>query len=96
MDSSLAEGVKKVFFAGVGAVVLTAEKAGELLDEMAEKGESALDNGKALNRELKRTVKENPIKKTGEEKDLSKIVAGLSEDELSKLKEIIAKKENKE
>ncbi|WP_026510862.1 MULTISPECIES: phasin family protein [unclassified Butyrivibrio] len=94
MDN-LTDGLKKILLAGVGAVALTAEKAGEILEEMVEKGEITVEQGKALNQELKRTVKENAGKKENEEKDLNKIVDGLSSDELSKLKEIIAAAENK-
>ena len=93
MDN-ITDGLKKLLLAGVGAVALTTEKAGELLNEMVEKGEITVEQGKALNQELKRTVKESTGKK--EEKDLSKVVEGLSADELSKLKELIAAAENKE
>lgn len=94
MDN-LTDGLKKILLAGVGAVALTTEKAGEILTEMVEKGEITVEQGKALNQELKRTVKENTEKKS-EKKDLSKVVEGLSADELAKLKELIAAAENKE
>ena len=96
MDNSLTDGLKKIMLAGVGAVALTVEKAEEILDEMVEKGEITVDQGKALNTELKRTVKENPIGKPAETKDLSKVVEGLSKDELARLKELIAEAESKE
>jgi polyhydroxyalkanoate synthesis regulator phasin len=63
---------------------------------MVEKGEITVEQGKALNQELKRTVKENAGKKDDGEKDLSKVVDGLSSEELAKLKELIAAAENKE
>ena len=93
MDN-ITDGLKKLLLAGVGAVALTTEKAGELLNEMVEKGEITVEQGKALNQELKRTIKDGTGKK--EDKDLSKVVEGLSADELSKLKELIAAAENKE
>ena len=93
MDN-LTDGLKKLLLAGVGAVALTTEKAGELLNEMVEKGEITVEQGKALNQELKRTVKDST--KKDEKKDLSKVVDGLSADELAKLKELIAAAENKE
>ena len=97
MDNiNLTDGLKKILLAGVGAVALTAEKAGEILEEMVEKGEITVEQGKALNQELKRTVKENAGKKDNGEKDLSKVVEGLSSEELSKLKELIAAAESKE
>ena len=95
MDN-ITDGLKKLLLAGVGAVALTTEKAGELLNEMVEKGEITVEQGKALNQELKRTVKESSAKKEEEKKDLSKVVEGLSADELAKLKELIAAAENKE
>ena len=52
MDNSLTDGLKKILLAGVGAVALTVEKAEEILDEMVEKGEITVDQGKALNKEL--------------------------------------------
>ena len=94
MDN-LTDGLKKILLAGVGAVALTTEKAGEILNEMVEKGEITVEQGKALNQELKRTVRESTDKKA-EEKDLSKVVQGLSPEELSKLKELIAQAENKD
>ncbi|MCR5342314.1 MAG: aspartyl beta-hydroxylase [Butyrivibrio sp.] len=97
MDNiNLTDGLKKILLAGVGAVALTAEKAGEILEEMVEKGEITVEQGKVLNQELKRTVKENAGKKDDGEKDLSKVVDGLSSEELAKLKELIAAAENKE
>ena len=95
MDN-ITDGLKKLLLAGVGAVALTTEKAGELLHEMVEKGEITVEQGKALNQELKRTVKESTGKKEEDKKDLSKVVEGLSADELAKLKELIAAAENKE
>lgn len=47
---------KKIFFAGVGAIAMTAEKAGELVSELAEKGEITVEQSKVLNEELKRNV----------------------------------------
>ena len=101
MDNSLTDGLKKILLAGVGAVALTVEKAEEILDEMVEKGEITVDQGKALNTELNRTVKEHPVGKSDDcckakETDLSKVVEGLSKDDLSKLKELIAEAEKKE
>lgn len=52
------EGLRKVFLAGVGAVATTAENAKELIDDLVEKGELTVAQGKALNEELKYTAKE--------------------------------------
>ena len=49
----LGSGLKKVLLAGIGAVAVTGEKSKELLDEMVKKGELTVEQGKALNEELK-------------------------------------------
>ena len=54
----IAEGVKKVFLAGVGAVAIGAEKSQELIDDLIKKGELTVEQGKSLNEELTRKVKE--------------------------------------
>ena len=57
------DGLKKLMYAGIGGVAITGEKLKEVLDEMAEKGEQTVAQGKVLNEELKhnikKTVKEN-------------------------------------
>lgn len=55
MDN-FSEGLKKVMLAGIGAIALTAEKSGQLIDDMIERGELTVEQGKALNKELKHTV----------------------------------------
>ena len=63
MMEEFGESVKKLLLAGIGAAATTAEKSKELLDDMVEKGELTVEQGKALNEELKhnikKTVKEN-------------------------------------
>lgn len=49
----LTDGIKKLLLAGIGAVAVTTEKAHDILDELVEKGELTLDQGKILNEELK-------------------------------------------
>ena len=53
----LSDNLKKIFLAGIGAVAVTAEKSKDLLDEMVEKGELTVEQGKGLNEELKHNVK---------------------------------------
>ena len=53
----LSDNLKKIFLAGIGAVAVTAEKSKDLLDEMVEKGELTVEQGKVLNEELKHNVK---------------------------------------
>jgi len=52
------EGIKNAFLAGVGAVAYGAEKSQELIDDFIRKGELTVEQGKALNEELTRKVKE--------------------------------------
>ena len=51
------DGIKKLLLAGIGAVAVTTEKSKEVLDEMVKKGELTVEQGKALNEELKHNIK---------------------------------------
>ena len=53
----LGENVKKLLLAGVGAAATTVEKSKEILDDLVEKGELTVEQGKALNEELKHNIK---------------------------------------
>ena len=50
--------LEKIILAGIGAITQTAENAGDLLEELVKKGELTLEQGKALNEELKHGIKE--------------------------------------
>lgn len=52
----LGEELKKIILAGIGAVAVTAEKAGELVDELVKRGQLTVRQGKVLNEELRRDV----------------------------------------
>ena len=54
---NIAEGVRKAFLAGVGAVALGAEATTKLVDDLVKKGELTVDQGKDLNRELTQKAK---------------------------------------
>ncbi len=92
------DNIKKVILAGIGAVAVTAEKSKDLLDEMVEKGELTVEQGKVLNEELKhnikKTVKEkvNAVKPTSAE-DLSDLLDKMTPEQIAALKEQILKKE---
>ena len=98
MDS-FGENIKKLLLAGVGAVAVTAEKSKELLDEMVEKGELTVEQGKVLNEELKHNIKKTVKEKTGAGKketaaeDLSDLLDKMTPEQLAALKEQIQKKE---
>ena len=57
-DFNFGEGLHKVFLAGVGALATTAEKSQEIVDDLVKKGELTVEQGKALNTELKRKAAE--------------------------------------
>ena len=55
-DLNLGEGLRKVMLAGVGALATTYEKGSEIVDDLVKKGELTVEQGKALNTELRRKV----------------------------------------
>lgn len=57
-DLNLGEGLRKIVLAGIGALATTYEKSSEIVDELVKKGEITVEQGKALNTELKRKVTE--------------------------------------
>ena len=57
-DFDLGEGLRKVFLAGVGAMATTFEKGQEIVDDLVRKGELTVEQGKALNTELKHRMPE--------------------------------------
>lgn len=52
------EGLHKVFLAGIGALATTVEKSQSIVDDLVKKGELTVEQGKALNTELKRKASE--------------------------------------
>lgn len=49
----LGNDLKKILLAGIGAAAVTAEKSQEVVRELVRKGELTMEQGKALNEELK-------------------------------------------
>ena len=90
----LSDNLKKIFLAGIGAVAVTAEKSKDLLDEMVEKGELTVEQGKVLNEELKHNVKKkvNALKPASAE-ELSDLLDKMTPEQIAALKEQILKKE---
>ena len=68
-DFDFGEGLRKVFLAGVGALATTVEKGQEIVDDLVKKGELTVEQGKALNTELKRKMSEtvDDVKKAAAE-----------------------------
>ncbi len=54
----IVDGLNKAFLASVGAVAVTAEKSQQVIDDFVKKGELTVQQGKDLNAELTRKVKE--------------------------------------
>ena len=52
------ETLENVMLMGLGAMVMTSEKASELKDELLKKGTEAYNKGQALNEELKHKINE--------------------------------------
>lgn len=52
--SSIGEGFKNIILAGIGVMAYTSEKGKEIVDQLVEKGELTLDQGRELNEELRR------------------------------------------
>lgn len=44
---------KRIFLTGLGAVAVTAEKAGEMIDELVKKGELTFEQGKEMAKEYR-------------------------------------------
>lgn len=65
-DFDFGDGLRKVFLAGVGALATTVEKSQEIVDDLVKKGELTVEQGKALNAELKHKVAE--VKESSEVK----------------------------
>ena len=92
------DSVKKLLLAGIGAAATTAEKSKEILDDLVEKGELTVEQGKVLNEEIKhnikKTVKEkvNAVKPATAE-ELSDLLDTMTPEQLAALKEEILKKE---
>lgn len=91
MDT-LVEGVRKFVLAGIGAAAFSYEKASETIEQLVKKGELTVEQGKALNEELKHNVKE-AIKENvtvNVVKTEEKPVEDMTKEELDALKARIA------
>lgn len=66
-EPSLLESLRRVLLASVGAVALTFEEVGDLVDKLVERGEIAEQEGKKLIHEIKDKRK----KKTDEAEDMA-------------------------
>lgn len=76
-DFNFGDGLRKVFLAGIGALATTVEKSQEIVDDLVKKGELTVEQGKALNTELKRKAAE--VKEESAKKDAAADAAESSE-----------------
>lgn len=88
----LGDNLKKLLLAGIGAVAVTAEKSKDVLEELVEKGELTVEQGQALNEELKhnikKTVKENvnvSVKPSSPE-ELDELLEKMTPEQIQSLK----------
>lgn len=96
LQMELGDGIKKFFLIGIGAAATSVEKSGEILSDLVKKGELTVEQGKALNQELRHNAEEKKKKFEEEkkQKNFTDFVSGLSTEDLVKLKEQIAQLEN--
>ncbi|MBQ9002386.1 MAG: phasin family protein [Eggerthellaceae bacterium] len=57
--TNIGDGFKSIFLAGIGAMAYTGEKGKEIIDQLVEKGEITLDQGRELNAELQHKASES-------------------------------------
>ncbi len=100
------DNIKKLMLAGIGAVAVTAEKSKDLLDEMVEKGELTVEQGKVLNEELKHNIREK-VKAAADSKtadsgaddsavsdsDILEFLRRMTPEQTAALKDMLDKKE---
>jgi len=95
---NLGEDLKKILLAGVGAVAITAEKAGEIVETLVKKGELTVEQGKVLNEELRRNI-EDAAKSREEKRNASKMndimqeISKMSKEDLAVFKAKLAEME---
>ena len=93
----LGENVKKLLLAGVGAAATKVEKSKEILDDLVEKGELTVEQGKALNEELKHNIKktvEENVKNTEKAdpvEELDELLEKMTPEQIEALKERLLK-----
>ena len=96
--NNFSEDLKKVLLAGIGAVATTIEKSKDVVDELVKKGELTVEQGKALNEELKHDIQEQKEEKTSAAcaADVTEKLEHLNAEDLAKIKEKLAELEEKQ
>ena len=90
----LGESIRRLILAGIGAAAVTKEKGESMLHELVKKGELTVEQGKVLNEELKRNVKEAirdnvTVHVVTPSDDLMSAVDDMDDESLAALKERI-------
>ena len=96
------EGLKKILYAGIGTVAVTAEKMKDVLDVMVEKGEMTVEQGKVLNQELKHNIKKtmkenlNVSVKANTPDELTELLGKMTPEQIKLLKAQISQMEEED
>ena len=90
----LGESIRRLILAGIGAAAVTKEKGESMLHDLVKKGELTVEQGKVLNDELKRNVREVirdnvTVHVVTPSDDLMSAVDDMDDDALAALKERI-------
>ncbi len=98
MLGNLESDLKKVLLAGIGALATTVEKSKDIVDELVKKGEITVEQGKALNEELKHDIKEQREEAASAvcAADVTEKLERLNAEDLAKIKEKLAELEEKQ
>ena len=93
--TNIGDGFKNIFLAGIGAMAYTGEKGKEIIDQLVEKGEITLDQGRELNEELQRKAAETAsgLRESALEARM-KAMSAEERDEFIKLAQKIAAEQN--
>ena len=93
--TNIGDGFKNIFLAGIGAMAYTGEKGKEIIDQLVEKGEITLDQGRELNEELQRKAVETAsgLRESALEARM-KAMSAEERDEFVKLAQRIATEQN--
>lgn len=85
--------LKNVFLAGIGSLAITYDKSKEIVNELIEKGKITVEQGKELNEELKKVVKEE---KTSEKNKLIDDLNLATKDDIQGIIDRLDKLEDKD
>ena len=93
--SNIGDGFKNIFLAGIGAMAYTGEKGKEIIDQLVEKGEITLDQGRELNEELQRKASDATTSlREGALEACMKSMSAEERDEFVKLAQKFATEQN--